>query len=43
MQYEILTLYKYKLHVFMKDSNMLATSEGKIGGKDDESKFLTGM
>ena len=22
---------------------MLATSEGKIGGKDDESKFLTGM
>lgn len=24
----------------MKDSNMLATSEGEIGGKDDESVVL---
>lgn len=33
-------LQKYKWHVFTKDSNILATSEGEISGKDNENVVL---
>lgn len=33
-------LHKYKWHVFTKDSNILAASEGEISGKDDKNVVL---